>query len=645
MVRLEPVRSAEPPTSSGSSGASASIAFCEALRVAMLSAFAVRLLEHRRGVLRPACRKLARHAAPEFRGKIGILLRVGGKLCFPGRLEFAALPARIPGVVDLLRHFEGRIVPADRRARRGHFLFPQRRAMRLAGVRLGGRALRDHRLAADEAGTVGHGPGLHNRAVDRFDVVAVDGRDDVPSVGLEAPGRVVAEPCVDVRLVGVDRDPVVVVEHDQLAQAERSGKRAGLVRDALHQAAVPGKHVGVVIDDVEARPVELGRKHPFRDRHADGVGQSLSERSGGGLHPGRAAVFRMAGRHGVQLAEAPQLVHRQLVAGEVQQRVEQHRAVAVGEHEAVAVGPFRIGGIVAQMAGPQRQRDLGHAHGHARMAGVRRLHRVHGQRAHGVGRIGGLAHSNAFRESGDQVGRTTAGLEQAQLSRNAADFPNDAGAGMRLQVISGRRGRIGTAAALTLYNFGETGRRERLFFSEQGDARGKTGFHRTRRDGIPHGRPPRRQGRPRGHRLQPHAAPRPRPGWPNSAAGRRPPRKGRRRGGHRVFLRRRRSGPARGHARGRTAPSSRWPKGSIFVDHTTASAKIARELAAEAKKRGIDFLDAPVSGGQAGAENGALTVMVGGDARAFERAKPVIAHFARAVTLLGPSGAASSPRW
>ena len=79
-------------------------------------------------------------------------------------------------------------------------------------------------------------------------------------------------------------------------------------------------------------------------------------------------------------------------------------------------------------------------------------------------------------------------------------------------------------------------------------------------------------------------------------------------------------------------------KGAIFVDHTTASAKVARELAAEAKKRGFEFLDAPVSGGQAGAENGTLTVMVGGDAAAFERARPVIANFGKAVTLIGPSG-------
>ena len=79
-------------------------------------------------------------------------------------------------------------------------------------------------------------------------------------------------------------------------------------------------------------------------------------------------------------------------------------------------------------------------------------------------------------------------------------------------------------------------------------------------------------------------------------------------------------------------------QGAIFVDHTTASAKVARELASEAKKRGFDFLDAPVSGGQAGAENGQLTVMVGGNAAAFERAKPVVAHFAKAVTLMGGSG-------
>ncbi len=78
--------------------------------------------------------------------------------------------------------------------------------------------------------------------------------------------------------------------------------------------------------------------------------------------------------------------------------------------------------------------------------------------------------------------------------------------------------------------------------------------------------------------------------------------------------------------------------GAVFVDHTTASAEIARELDAEATKRGFKFIDAPVSGGQAGAENGVLTVMCGGSADAYAKAEPVIAAYARMCKLLGPAG-------
>ncbi len=77
---------------------------------------------------------------------------------------------------------------------------------------------------------------------------------------------------------------------------------------------------------------------------------------------------------------------------------------------------------------------------------------------------------------------------------------------------------------------------------------------------------------------------------------------------------------------------------AIFVDHTTASAEVARELHEAAAQRGAAFIDAPVSGGQAGAENGVLTVMCGGDAAAFARAESVIMSFARACRLLGPAG-------
>ena len=79
-------------------------------------------------------------------------------------------------------------------------------------------------------------------------------------------------------------------------------------------------------------------------------------------------------------------------------------------------------------------------------------------------------------------------------------------------------------------------------------------------------------------------------------------------------------------------------KGTIFVDHTTASAEIARELFEAAKKSGFEFVDAPVSGGQAGAENGVLTVMCGGDEAVFNKAKPVIDAYARACNLMGAPG-------
>lgn len=79
--------------------------------------------------------------------------------------------------------------------------------------------------------------------------------------------------------------------------------------------------------------------------------------------------------------------------------------------------------------------------------------------------------------------------------------------------------------------------------------------------------------------------------------------------------------------------------GTIIVDHTTTSARLAREMSTTAGKLGLHFLDAPVSGGEVGAQNGALTVMVGGEQAAFDRAKPTINPFAKAVMLMGKSGA------
>jgi 3-hydroxyisobutyrate dehydrogenase-like beta-hydroxyacid dehydrogenase len=90
---------------------------------------------------------------------------------------------------------------------------------------------------------------------------------------------------------------------------------------------------------------------------------------------------------------------------------------------------------------------------------------------------------------------------------------------------------------------------------------------------------------------------------------------------------------------GETGALAGMAAGAIFVDHTTASAEVARELAAAAGARGLQFVDAPVSGGQAGAVNGALTVMCGGEQAAFDAMRPVALAFSRAVTRLGESGA------
>ncbi len=100
----------------------------------------------------------------------------------------------------------------------------------------------------------------------------------------------------------------------------------------------------------------------------------------------------------------------------------------------------------------------------------------------------------------------------------------------------------------------------------------------------------------------------------------------------------------RGVALGAEGAFAGMQAGAVLVDHTTASAAVARELHAAARERGLHFIDAPVSGGQAGAVNGVLTVMCGGDAEPFEAIQPVAMAFARAVTRVGPAGAGQTAK-
>ena len=307
---------------------------------------------------------------------------VGLHSLFPALLALGASLPGVPAGVDIVRDLERLIGPVEGDAGRGHLVRPQRRAVAGFTALLVGRALANHGLAADERGPGGlvarrlYG-GLHFRGA-----VAIDVVDHLPAIGLEARRGVIGEPTLH---LAVDGDAVVIVEHHQFAQAQGARQGTDLVGDTLHQAAVAHKGIGVVVHHLVPLAVELGRQYFFRQRHAHGIGQTLAQGAGGGLDAGGVAVFGVARGLAVQLAEVLQLLDRQLVTGEVQQGVQQHRAVAVGQHETVAVGPLGVGRVVSQVVIPQDFRDIGHAHGGSRVTTIGLLDGVHAQGADGIG--------------------------------------------------------------------------------------------------------------------------------------------------------------------------------------------------------------------------------------------------------------------
>ena len=131
-------------------------------------------------------------------------------------------------------------------------------------------------------------------------------------------------------------------------------------------------------------PVVSRGEPGFRHRHAHAVAETLAERTSSDFHARRVAAFRVTGRLAAPLAEPLQLVERQIVTGQMQQAVQQHRTVPRREHEAVAIEPVRIFRIVLQELRPQRVSHGGGAHRHAGMAGVGILHGIGGQKADGV---------------------------------------------------------------------------------------------------------------------------------------------------------------------------------------------------------------------------------------------------------------------
>ena len=208
------------------------------------------------------------------------------------------------------------------------------------------------------------GAGCIDGRGDRVHVVAVNALD-VPVVRFEAPAHLLGEGDVG---TAFDGDLVVVVQIDELAEAQSAGEGGRLGRDALHEVAVADDAVHVVVHDLVAGPVEVLGQDAFGDGHADAHGEAGAERSGRELDAWGETVFRVSRRLALPLAEALQLFHWQVVSGQREEAVQEHGRVARGEHESVAVGPARVGGIVTQKASPERVGDGRRAHGRAGMA-------------------------------------------------------------------------------------------------------------------------------------------------------------------------------------------------------------------------------------------------------------------------------------
>ena len=205
-----------------------------------------------------------------------------------------------------------------------HVLLAEWRAMSLERILLG-RAESEVRAYDDHRRFAGFGTGVIQRFRKRRYVIAVVDPDDLPAVSFEALAAVLGKSDVG---AGGEADGVVVIEADQLAQLQVPGQRCCFSRHAFHHVAVADDRPSVMIDHGMAVAIVAAGEMGFANRHADGIGHPLAERPGGHFHAGHVAPLRMTRRLAVPLAEALYVGHREVIAGHVQQAVEQRRTVA-----------------------------------------------------------------------------------------------------------------------------------------------------------------------------------------------------------------------------------------------------------------------------------------------------------------------------
>ena len=258
--------------------------------------------------------------------------------------------------------------------------------MCFGGVGAVGAAFADGCFANNQGGFIGAVFSVRNGFAYSSSVMAVDCINHVPAISGKTLRRVVNEPR---RHLAVNGDAVVVVHGNQLVELPSASQSACFVADAFHQATVAHEHIRVVVNDVVTGLVEFGGQQFFGQGHAHGIGDALTQRAGGGFDAGGDAHFGVTGGFAVQLTEVFQLRHGQWVACEVQQGINEHGAVSVGQHEAIAVGPMRVLGVVLQVLTPQSHSHVGHAHRRTWVARIGLLNSVHGQGTDGVGHLMG----------------------------------------------------------------------------------------------------------------------------------------------------------------------------------------------------------------------------------------------------------------
>ena len=231
----------------------------------------------------------------------------------------------------------------------------------------------------DQSWLVGHRLRSVQRGFKRIEVVRGFAKlVDVPSIRPE-PQRGVVAVCEFGRTV--DRDVVVVVDHDQSAEAKMACEGGRLVAEALHETAVTNDAEGVVVTNLGAEPSPQVR---FSHRHANGVSESLRQRPRGDLDARGMATLGVARGNRPPLAESFEVFETKPVAREVQQRILQDRRVTVGENETITIEPLGLLRRILHHTSPQNMSQGSKRHRRARVAGIGRLDRIHGQPANGV---------------------------------------------------------------------------------------------------------------------------------------------------------------------------------------------------------------------------------------------------------------------